>query len=189
MRRSLAALLASPGIAMIALAPALGAQVFLREAEAQQVLFPQSTSSVRMDLELSADELANLGRALNRRIDLGRYPYLEVHTGAVVVGYVFILDVVGESLPITFAVGVTADGLLQDVQVMVYREPRGGEIAEKRFRGQFAGKRLEDPIVLGKDVDAISGATISSRSATFAVRKGLALAALLRARAGTPGKP
>jgi Na+-translocating ferredoxin:NAD+ oxidoreductase RnfG subunit len=99
------------------------------------------------------------------------------------------LDVVGESLPITFAIGVTADGALQDVQVMVYREPQGEAIAEKRFRRQFVGKRSKDPITLDKDIDAVSGATISSRSATFAARKGLLLAEVVRGRASTAGNP
>ena len=69
---------------------------------------------------------------------------------------------------------------------MVYREPHGDEIRERRFRAQFAGKKLQDPLVVGKDIDAISGATISSSSAAYAARKGLALADLLRRR--TAGK-
>jgi Na+-translocating ferredoxin:NAD+ oxidoreductase RnfG subunit len=104
-------------------------------------------------------------------------------------GFIFILDVVGESQPITFAIGVTAEGALEDVQVMVYREPQGEAIQEKRFRRQFVGKRVNDPITLDKDIDAISGATISSRSATFAARKGLLLAEVLRGRALVNGKP
>jgi Na+-translocating ferredoxin:NAD+ oxidoreductase RnfG subunit len=62
---------------------------------------------------------------------------------------------------------------------MVYREPHGDEIEDHRFRKQFIGKTLGDPITLGKDVDAITGATISSRSEAFAVKKVLALFAVL----------
>jgi hypothetical protein len=42
---------------------------------------------------------------------------------------------------------------------------------------------------LGKDIDAISGATISSRSASYAARKALALFEVLRSRSGTTSKP
>jgi len=73
---------------------------------------------------------------------------------------------------------------VQDVQVMVYREPHGAEIRERRFRAQFSGKHLGQPLVVGKDIDAISGATISSHSAAYAVRKGLGLTDILRRRAG-----
>ena len=62
------------------------------------------------------------------------------------------------------------------------REPQGEQIKEARFRRQFAGKRLKDPITLGKDVDVISGASISSRSATYAARKALWLAEIARSR-------
>lgn len=72
---------------------------------------------------------------------------------------------------------------------MVYREPQGEAIQEKRFRKQFIGKRSKGPVTLDKDIDVISGATISSRAATFAARKGLALADLLRSRAPTGEKP
>ena len=69
---------------------------------------------------------------------------------------------------------------------MVYRESHGWEIKDCRFRAQFQGKRASDPLVLGKDIDAISGATISSASAAYATRKALALAEALNARPHAP---
>jgi Na+-translocating ferredoxin:NAD+ oxidoreductase RnfG subunit len=189
MNRSLAALLAAPGVVLIAPAPVQGGQVYLREAEAARAIFPECTASERRNLDLSDVEVTALSKALGRRVDVRSYRYLAVKTEKGTVGFIFMLDVVGESFPITFAVGVTADGALQDVQVMVYREPQGEAIQEKRFRRQFVGKHLRDPITLDKDIDAISGATISSRSATFAARKGLLLAELVRSRPSAGGKP
>ena len=181
---------------LVALLPALAAradQVFLSEGEAPRALFGSGVTAERKVLELSDGELAELGRLLGRKIEVKRYPYLEVSAAEPrprgqpgrLQGEVFLLDVIGQSLPITFAVGVKADGTVQDVQVMVYRESHGGEIRERRFRAQFSGKTLQQPLVVGKDVDAISGATISSHSAAYAVRKSLALAELLRRR-GSP---
>lgn len=189
MTRSLAALLAAPGVVLIAPAPVLGGQTYLREADAPRAIFPEGTASARKTLDLSNAELAAISKALGRRIDTRSYAYLEVRTENGVVGYIFMFDVIGESRPITFAIGVTTDGSLRDIQVMVYREPQGEAIQEKRFRKQFVGKRSKDPITLDKDVDAISGATISSRSATFAARKGLLLADVLRNRVSSGGKP
>jgi Na+-translocating ferredoxin:NAD+ oxidoreductase RnfG subunit len=185
----MAMLLAVPGAALIAPAPVRGGQTYLHEAEAARAIFPKSTAAVRKNLDLSDAEVAALSKALGRRVDARSYPYLEVKTEKGGLGFIFILDVVGESQPITFAIGVTAEGALEDVQVMVYREPQGEAIQEKRFRKQFVGKRVNDPITLDKDIDAISGATISSRSATFAARKGLLLAEVLRGRALANGKP
>lgn len=172
-------------------------QVFLREAEVPRALFGEAAgASERKLLQLTEAELAALGRQLGRKIDGRAYPYLEVRGraagdgGAVAapfVGYVFLLDALGKSQPITFAAAVRPDGALQDLQVMVYREPYGEEIRERRFRAQFVGKRTSDPLALGKDIDAISGATISSASAAYAARKALALGEILRARAGSKG--
>jgi len=172
--------------------PAFADQSFLRESEAPRAIFGDHVTAVRKTLELSPPEMAELSRVLERKVAVGSYPYLEVRQESAAgdpkpaLGEIFLMDVIGQSLPITFAVGVKQDGTLQDVQVMVYREPHGDEIRERRFRAQFTGKKLRDPLVVGKDIDAISGATISSNSAAYAARKGLALADLLRRR--TAGK-
>lgn len=170
----------------LAVAFAAGAdQVFLREQDAPRALFGEHVSGVRKTLDLTPPELAELSRILERKVEIRSYPYLEVWSDEPkrLVGTIFVLDAIGQSLPITFAIGVKPDGTLQELQVMVYREPHGDEIHERRFRAQFAGKKLQDPLVVGKDIDAISGATISSNSAAYAARKGLALSDLLRRRA------
>jgi Na+-translocating ferredoxin:NAD+ oxidoreductase RnfG subunit len=174
---------------MIAPAPVLGGQAYLHEADAARSMFPESSASARKVLVLSDAEVAALSKVLGRRVEARNYPYLDVRSEKGRLGFIFMFDVIGESQPITFAIGVTADGALQDVQVMVYREPQGEAIVEKRFRRQFVGKRSKDPITLDKDIDAVSGATISSRSATFAARKGLLLAEVVRGRASTAGNP
>jgi Na+-translocating ferredoxin:NAD+ oxidoreductase subunit G len=174
-----------PAALLAVAAPAFADQSFLRESDAPRALFGEHVAAARKTLELSPPEVAELSRILERKVEIRSYPYLEVRPEGdqkPVLGEIFLMDVIGQSLPITFAVGVKQDGTLQDVQVMVYREPHGDEIRERRFRAQFAGKKLQDPLVVGKDIDAISGATISSASAAYAARKGLALADLLRRR-------
>ncbi len=188
MRHRFGMAVAGAGIALVAPGPALGNQAYLRESEAPRAIFPEGTSSVRRSLDLTDAELGALSRELGRRVEVRSYPYLEVASDRGAVGFIFVLDVLGQTLPITFAVGVGRDGALRDVQVMVYREPRGEEVQEARFRRQFTGKRLKDPIALGKDIDAITGATISSRSATYAARKGLALVQILQARSAAEVK-
>jgi Na+-translocating ferredoxin:NAD+ oxidoreductase RnfG subunit len=189
MRRSLATLVAAPGIVLLVPAPVVGGQSYLSEADAPRAIFPEASGSARKTLDLSDADIAALSKSLGRRLEARTYLYLEVKSDKGFVGYIFLLDVIGESRPITFAVGVAADGTLRDLQVMVYREPQGEAIQEKRFRKQFVGKRASDPITLNKDIDAISGATISSRSATFAARKGLLLAEVLRNRGSAGRKP
>jgi Na+-translocating ferredoxin:NAD+ oxidoreductase RnfG subunit len=57
--------------------------------------------------------------------------------------------------------------------VTAYREAYGYEINSLRYRDQWRGKRLADLSGVGGDVDAISGATISSRSTARFIRRAL----------------
>jgi Na+-translocating ferredoxin:NAD+ oxidoreductase RnfG subunit len=86
-----------------------------------------------------------------------------------------LLNVVGKEQPITFLVAVGADGTVRGVEVLIYRESEGSEIRSGRFIRQFVGKTLAAPLKLGRDIEAISGATLSSRSTAYAVKKALAL--------------
>ena len=157
--------------------------VFLHEANVAREMFGATAVAERTTLELSDAELEGVGKLLGRHIDNKVYPYLKVHTDHEALGEIFLLDVIGQAQPISFAIAIASDGSVRDVRVMVYRESHGDEIEDRRFHKQFVSKTLRDPIALGKDVDAISGATISSRAEAFAVKKGLALADVLHHRA------
>jgi Na+-translocating ferredoxin:NAD+ oxidoreductase RnfG subunit len=84
----------------------------------------------------------------------------------------FIVDrVVGKHEFITYAVALTAQGVVRDVEILEYRETYGGEVRNPAWRQQFVGKRPGAPIQLGKDIKNISGATLSSRHVTDGVRR------------------
>ena len=81
---------------------------------------------------------------------------------------------IGKEQPITFLVAMDSADALRDVDILVYREPYGGEVAYEPWRKQFRGKSATAPLVVGKDIRNISGATISSHSVTLGVRQALA---------------
>lgn len=106
---------------------------------------------------------------------------LRIHGGPGVIGYAVVRNVLGKDQPITFLVAVDSASVLRDVDILVYREPYGGEVAYDAWRRQFRGKTSADPLEIGKDIRSISGATISANSVTLGVRR--ALADLVRWRA------
>jgi Na+-translocating ferredoxin:NAD+ oxidoreductase RnfG subunit len=169
-------------IVLACVRPVAAEHVFLREADAGHAMWPKSVTTARKTLTLSESEREALGKLIGWKVTAADYPYLEVRDERGLLGVIFLLDVLGQAQPITFAVAVGTDATVHDVRVMVYRESHGDEIEHKRFHKQFYGKTLMDPLALGKDIDAISGATISSRSETFAVKKSLALYDVLRRR-------
>ena len=164
-------------------APAAAEGIYLTEPQLCAKLFPEAPHAKAETLTLSEAEAAQVSNLYGFRIEGRSYRALTVSDDSGVKGTLFILDVMGQNAPITFGVGITAAGTIRGVAVMAYREPRGEEIRSPRFLRQLQGKSLHDPLAIGADVDAVTGATISSRSATLAARKALAIAAVLHARA------
>jgi len=86
-------------------------------------------------------------------------------------GYAIVDDEVGMHEPIDYAVQFSPKGVVERVEILVYREPFGDEVRHERFRNQFKGKKPTDPITPGKDIDIISGASISSKSIALGVKR------------------
>lgn len=77
--------------------------------------------------------------------------------------------------PVEYIVSMTVDGKIRSVKVMSYEETRGRPIARLSFMNQYRGKDADSTLEVGKDIIGISGATISSISATFTVKKVLVI--------------
>lgn len=76
----------------------------------------------------------------------------------------------GKTHLFTYALYLTSDLTIFDVDVLIYRELYGGEIDDKSFREQFRQVNNPGKLIFGRTVQGITGATISSRSLTYAVR-------------------
>lgn len=98
-------------------------------------------------------------------------PVLRVTRHDTLVGWAEVRNIKGKDQPITFLVATDTAGVLRDVDILVYREPYGGEVAYEAWRRQFRGKTAESPLTVGRDIRNISGATISSHAVTLGVRR------------------
>jgi len=73
--------------------------------------------------------------------------------------------------PIKMLVGVDTKGVLTGVLVTEHHEPYGNfSVEPPRFAAQFKGKSIRDEFKVGKDIDAVSSATITITSSTRAIR-------------------
>jgi len=90
-----------------------------------------------------------------------------------VLGFAVVREVKGKDQPITFLVATDTADRLRDIDILVYREPYGGEVAYDAWRRQFRGKSSGDALQVGRDIRTISGATISVNAVTLGVRKAL----------------
>jgi Na+-translocating ferredoxin:NAD+ oxidoreductase RnfG subunit len=96
-----------------------------------------------------------------------------VSRAGTLLGFAEVRNVKGKEQPITYLVAVDSAGAMRDIDILVYRESQGGEVAYDSWRKQFRGKTTDDPIAIGKDIRNISGATISSNAVTRSVRLAL----------------
>jgi len=99
---------------------------------------------------------------------------LRVSRADSLLGFAAIGNVLGKDQPITVLVAMDPADRLKDVDILVYREPYGGEVAYEPWRRQFRGKSAGDSLRVGKEIRSISGATISVHAVTLGVRRMLA---------------
>ena len=108
-------------------------------------------------------------------------------------GYAFITsdfqpEVEGYSAPIRVLVGMDLTGALTGIEILYYRESlqssRGDFLNRTSFLSQFQGKFIGDPFRVRRDIDAVSGATITSRAMSLGIRNSArrVAAAYLRGR-------
>jgi hypothetical protein len=85
---------------------------------------------------------------------------------------VWVLDEIGKEMPITVGIAIN-EGAVEHVKVLVYRESRGWEVKSPSFTAQFFGAKLDDGKKLDKQIDGISGATLSVRALSRLTRLAL----------------
>lgn len=87
------------------------------------------------------------------------------------IGFTLLDNVYGKSLPITFIVMFDLNGKILCSDIIKYREPYGGAVQSKEWNSQFKGKDAQSELIVGKDINGISGATISVNSVTKGIKK------------------
>ncbi|MFO1462010.1 MAG: FMN-binding protein [Verrucomicrobiota bacterium] len=150
------------------LLPAQGA-TYLSVEQAQQAIFPggKFTEAHRT---LSREQRKAIETACGLKQRSAELRAWRVDGG----GWFLVDEVIGKHEFITFAVGITPEGAVSQVEVMDYRENYGDEIRRPEWRRQFVGKRTGDSLEPGKDITNISGATLSCRHVTEGVKRLLA---------------
>ncbi len=163
-------------LALLVLSPTAHAKIYLTEEAALTALFPKAESFQKQIIDITP--------ALRRRLEGNirpstpwekRYATFVAMSASKPIGYAVILNEIGKTRPITFIVGVTPQGAVRNVEIMTYREPRGGEVRHKRFLRQYRGKRLSNPLQSPQDIINITGATLSVRAINRGIKKALAL--------------
>ena len=137
--------------------------------------FPKSDNVRFQRYAISPALRERITHRLGANLRRDSYVFYIASTGGHIDGYALIDDELGQTEPITFGVKLSPDGVVERTEVLIYREPRGDEVRSKHFLDQMRGKTVNKPCRAGVDIDAVSGATISSHSLANGVRRALVL--------------
>ena len=130
-------------------------------------------------LWLSQAERATISRILGHAPTQLRQRYWRDGTRTL-----WILEEIGKEDLITAGL-VVNQGRMEKAKVLVYRESRGMEIRYPAFLDQFPGIALTDEHYLDRNIDGISGATLSVQAMVRMTRAALYLDQLVRSPAPT----
>lgn len=147
-------------------------QVFLTPDQALEEIFEGVAGVDTVLAVLTAAERQRLHDAMGTDVpDDSVRVYVPRDRDGTHLGYAVIAEEVGKYRPITFMVGTTPGLEVSNVEVLIYRESRGGEVRRSRFLNQYREKTAEDPIRINRDILNIAGATMSVNALNHGVRR------------------
>lgn len=153
--------------------PAFAAH-YLSVEQAQKALFPEATHFAPANVTLTPEIKRQVEQASGVRVRNAMQPIWRAEAGGKMIGWFVLDEVIGKHELITYAVALGADGAVQGVDILDYRETHGAEVRNPRWRAQFTGKKPGDAVQLDEDIKNISGATLSCKNLTNGVRRVLA---------------
>ncbi len=162
----------------------VSATEYLSVADAQRVLIPQAQNFIPFAVTLSPAQLAQIKKASGVPQHSAQPKIWRAMNGKATIGWVIVDEVIGKHEFITYATAISPDGHVLGVEILSYRESKGGQVRDPKWRNIFRGKTVRDQFKLNKDIPNISGATLSCRNITDGVKRLLAIHALALGREG-----
>lgn len=161
--------------ALLAPVPIVVAADYLGVEAAQKSVFPDADTFSEVVVSQSPEQLQALLTQAGPQPPHGTIRIWRATRNGVLMGHMFVDEVIGRQNLITYAVGIDTDGALRNLEIMAYRESHGSEVRNPAWRAQFDHRRDLDQLRFRTDIKNISGATLSSEHVTQGVRWLLAL--------------
>ena len=149
----------------------LDVQVYLTKKRAFEIAFPGADKVDREKKWLTKEQKKAIGDLCLQNFESNRVTFYVEKRDGVPMGYAIIDHEIGKSFPITFMVVLNVDGSVRDVEILVYREPRGWEVRYPSFMDQFTGKNADTDYRI---INSITGATLSVRAMVKGVSRATA---------------
>lgn len=162
----------------LVLASLADATVFHTQKEALDLAFPEADRIEEHTHVLTGAQVERIQSRARSRLDSRLVSIYSGWQGDRLLGHAHIDVHTVRTKPEGFMVVLGPDGRVRQVRVLAFYEPLE-YLPSQRWYDGFMGKGRDDALRLGRDVDAVSGATLSARAATEGVRRMLAYYAVL----------
>ena len=147
-------------------------QVYLTPDEAIREIFENAVTVDTVRAVLRTEEVKELHDLLGAGVPSDSVVVLKPRADdGSLLGYAVVAEETGKYRPITFIVGTNPRLEIMNVEVLVYRESRGGDVRRARFLRQYRGKKASDPIRTNRDILNIAGATLSVTALNHGVKR------------------
>jgi Na+-translocating ferredoxin:NAD+ oxidoreductase RnfG subunit len=151
-----------------------GSSVLITVEEALELVFPDAATE-RQTIFLSDEQRAKIEEESDGEVSSALATRYEAKSqDGTIRGWAYLDTHRVRTLPETLMIVLGADGSVQRVEVVTFREPI--EYMPRRgWYEQYQGKVLDDDLALKRDIRPVTGATLTARATTEAVRRILAL--------------
>lgn len=157
---------------------AAGATVLITVEEALEQAFPGSTTK-RQTLFLSDEQREAVERESGAEVSSALATRYVAHgEDGAVLGWAYLDTHRVRTLPETLMIVLDGDGTVRRVEVVTFREPLE-YMPREGWYGQYEGQELDDNLALKRDIRPVTGATLTARATTEAVRRVLAIHAVV----------
>lgn len=164
----------APPALVLAGSSACHAVQYLKAEDAQKLMFPDAAFTPA-NVTLSDEQKKAVEKLSGVSVRIPEHKIWRAEKDGKLLGYFIVDEVWGKHELITYAVSISPQGKVRQVEVLDYRETHGFEVRHPRWRAQFIGKGLDENLQLDKSIKNITDATMSCRHITEGVRRLLAL--------------
>lgn len=156
----------------------VNAESLYTEEEAVQFIFPDVKEIKIEEHCLTSEQKKRLEKKLGLKLKSSSdmsYTFYIGFSDSDIIGYAYIDIIEGKNGPITYIVGITPEGKVKDLAIVSLQEIWGRGIKQRKFLEQFINSFYTDTLRTEKEIDAITGATISTHAVIKGIKKALIL--------------
>jgi len=160
-------------------ADAAWAKLYRTRAAALELVFGNAARFEPRTVYFTPAQVDTVAQRARAPFDTARFTYWIATHGDTVLGRAYLDTREVRTMPATLLIAVDPTGHVRGVEVLAFHEPED-YLPPERWLQRFVGQKLSSHLRPGDAVDGISGATFSARAVTAAVRRSLAIDAVVQ---------